>query len=150
MRKPLIAAALLMLPLLAACSNDQESAPPGTTAAASVAATTTATAPGPTSPSATTSVQAGATTTSGTTVSGPPLTAAEISESLQDKGKLDAKTADCIAAVYIDEGISQPGLRKILDSDYNSAAISPTDLGLTTSDIPKVAKATTRVVSECI
>ncbi|QLY30856.1 hypothetical protein H0264_00060 [Nocardia huaxiensis] len=145
MRKTLIAAALAMLPLLAACGSSDQSTAPSTSAAAatSVAATTTA---GTTSAAPTTTVKTG---TSTTTVSGAPLTAAEISKALQDKGSLDAKTANCIAEIYIDEGISQPGLRKILESDSTTGTLNVSDLGLTTSDIPKAVKATARVVSEC-
>ncbi|WP_067720784.1 hypothetical protein [Nocardia yamanashiensis] len=141
MRKSAFAIALLTLPLLSACTKAEQAVAPATTsAAASTSPAAASTAP---------KSSAAATTTPGSVPTGT-LSAGQISQSLQDKGHLDQKTADCIANIYVAEGISQSGIRVILNSDYTSGAASPTELGLTMDDVKKATAATKRVVSECI
>ncbi|MEV6068012.1 hypothetical protein AB0L82_15790 [Nocardia sp. NPDC052001] len=147
MRKSVIAAALLALPLLAACStNDSTPANLVTASSAPAAAVTTTASPGGTT--ATTSpAKSGAPTTSGTaTPGGSTLTAPQISKSLQDKGGLDAKTADCVAGIYIDTGLSDSGIQKLIDHGYNN----PATLNLTSEDFRKAGAAVKRITTECV
>ncbi|MFC9996448.1 hypothetical protein [Nocardia sp. NPDC127526] len=156
MKKTVAAVALLALPVLAACSTKESSTPAGPVAAPSTSAgvtsapvTTTSGAPASVVPPTTTT--SGATTTSGGVVASGGLTSEQISKSLQDKAKLNQQTANCIANIYIEEGISQSGLGKIIDEGYSSGSITinPATLGLSSDDFRKVSKATSRVVSEC-
>lgn len=151
MRKSVIAVALLALPLLSACSNSQEAATPTPTAPVSAttvsgAATTTpattvsgaATTPGA-SPGATTSP-------GGSAAPGGALTAGQISKALQDKGNLSQATADCVANIYIQEGLSDSGIQKIIDSANGT---NPAKVSLGTDDLIKAGKATKRIATEC-
>lgn len=144
MRKSVIAAALLALPLLAACStNDSTPANLVTASSAPAAAVTTTATPGAT----TSPTKSGAPTTSGTaTPGGSTLTAPQISKSLQDKGGLDAKTADCVAGIYIDTGLSDSGIQKLIDHGYNN----PATLNLTSEDFRKAGTAVKRITTECV
>ncbi|GAB2522561.1 hypothetical protein [Nocardia heshunensis] len=144
MRKSIVVAALIALPLLSACSNSQQAAPATTTpnavkATTSAPATTVSGAPGASGTPA-----AGATTTPG---SGSGLTADQISKALQDKGKLSQQTADCVANIYIQEGLSDSGIQKVIDSANGT---NPTTAGLSKDDLIKAAKATTRIATECV
>ncbi|WP_067694799.1 hypothetical protein [Nocardia jejuensis] len=143
MRKSAIAVALLALALLAGCGSDDTSSAPTT----SVAATSISVSgkPGATTPGASTP-PGGASPTSGATPSGGALSAAEISKNLQDKGQMDAQTADCIAKIYVEENLSQNALRKILETD---SAGNPLITGLTADDLRKAGTAAKRVVLEC-
>ncbi|MRH86563.1 hypothetical protein GFY24_03590 [Nocardia sp. SYP-A9097] len=145
MRKSAIAVALLALPLLAACSTEDKTGAPANlvSVTSTPAAVTSTTAPALTTTTAPTS--AAISTTSAVSTTGT-LTAPLISKSLQDKGGLDTKTADCIAGIYVDEGLSQSGIQKLIDHGYNN----PAGIGLTTDDLRKAGKATKRIVSECI
>ncbi|MGW4241743.1 hypothetical protein [Nocardia sp. NPDC004722] len=148
MRKSIVVAALLALPLLSACSNSQEAAPATTTP---LAAKVTTTAPATTvsgaptvTPGASGTPAAGATTAPG---SGSGLTADQISKALQDKGKLSQATADCVANIYIQEGLSDSGIQKVIDSANGT---NPAKAGLSTDDLIKAAKATSRIATECV
>ncbi|GAB4589710.1 hypothetical protein [Nocardia sp. IFM 10818] len=157
MKKTVAAVALLALPVLAACSTEESSTPAGPVAAPSTSAgvtsapvTTTSGAPAAVVPP-TTTAPGGVTTASGGAVASGVLTSEQISKSLQDKAKLNQQTANCIADIYIEEGISHSGLGKIIDEGYSSGSITinPATLGLSSDDFRKVSKATSRVVSEC-
>ncbi|MFE6863266.1 hypothetical protein [Nocardia sp. NPDC057668] len=148
MRKSVFAAALLALPLLAACGTDESSTAPTTLAPVSSAPVTTspgATTAPLTSGSAPKSTTKSDATTPGAVPSGA-LAVPIISQSLQDKGGLDAKTADCVAKIYVDEDLSQNGLTKIIEKGNTN---NPAELGLSMDDLRKAASAATRVVKEC-
>ncbi|WP_067574748.1 hypothetical protein [Nocardia acidivorans] len=148
MRKTALAVALLALPLLAACSSQDKSGAPATVVSvtSTPAAAVTTTAPAVTgTTSATTSSGVVSATTSGAPASGA-LTAPQISKSLQDKAGLDSKTADCVAGIYVDAGLSQSGIQKLIDHGYNN----PVGVGLTGDDLRKAGTATKRIVTECI
>ncbi|MFE2998474.1 hypothetical protein ACFXG4_26150 [Nocardia sp. NPDC059246] len=137
MRKFVVVVALLALPLLSACSNDQQSATPATTTAV------TATSAAATSVSGAPTTSAGATTSPG----GSALTAEQISKALQDKGKLSQPTADCVANIYLQEGLSDSGIQKIIDSANGT---NPAKVSLGTEDLIKAGKATKRIATECV
>ncbi|MFJ4658619.1 hypothetical protein ACIP5Y_45740 [Nocardia sp. NPDC088792] len=139
MRKSVVVVALLALPLLSACSNSQQSAP----ATTSAAATTTTAAPTTSSGAPTTSPTTGPGATGGPSVS-------DISKALQDKGKLSQTDADCIANIYVQEGLSQSGIQKLID-DANTTQPTPTStkIDLTGDDLLKAAKAAKRIATEC-
>ncbi|MGW5111742.1 hypothetical protein [Nocardia sp. NPDC004123] len=139
MRKSVVVVALLALPLLSACSNDQQSATPATTTAPAVTATSAAA----TSVSGAPATSAGATTSPG----GSALTAEQISKALQDKGKLGQQTADCVAGIYLQEGLSDSGIQKIIDSANGT---NPAKVSLGTEDLIKAGKATKRIATECV
>ncbi|MEC3914401.1 hypothetical protein [Nocardia sp. CDC160] len=143
LRKSIVAAALLALPLLSACSNSQDS----------VTAASTTPAPASVTSAAKTTVSGAPTTSPGATTapggSGAPgggLTAEQISKALQDKGKLSATTADCVANIYIQEGLSDSGIQKIIDSANGT---NPAKVSLGTDDLVKAGKATKRIATEC-
>ncbi|MFB8009780.1 hypothetical protein [Nocardia sp. NPDC056000] len=148
MRKSVIAAALLALPLLAACStNDSTPANLVTASSAPAAAVTTTATPGGSTTTTTSPAKSGAPTTSGAaTPGGSTLTAPQISKSLQDKGGLDAKTADCVAGIYIDTGLSDSGIQKLIDHGYTN----PATLNLTSEDFRKAGTAVKRITTECV
>ncbi|MEU6587317.1 hypothetical protein [Nocardia sp. NPDC046763] len=139
MRKSVVVVALLALPLLSACSNDQKSANPATTTPPAVTATS----------AAATSVSGAPATSSGATSSpgGSALTADQISKALQDKGKLSQQTADCVANIYLQEGLSDSGIQKIIDSANGT---NPAKVSLGTEDLIKAGKATKRIATECV
>ncbi|AYF75969.1 hypothetical protein D7D52_21385 [Nocardia yunnanensis] len=145
MRKSIVAVALLALPLLAACSSNSQQAAPATSAPK--AATTSA--PATTVSGAPTSMSGAPTTTPGAGAGAPGsgLTAAQVSKALQDKGKLSAPTADCIATIYVQEGLSDSGIQKIIDS-ANGA--NPAAVSLGAADLAKAGKATKRIATECV
>ncbi|MGV9415384.1 hypothetical protein ACWDOP_36265 [Nocardia sp. NPDC003693] len=148
MRKSVLAVALLALPLLAACGTDESSTAPTTLAPVSSSAPVT-TSPGATTPKTTVSAPKSTTESDATTPGSVPsgaLAVPVISQSLQDKGGLDAKTADCVAKIYVEEDLSQNALTKIAQSGN---AANPTELGLSVDDLRKAAAAATRVVKEC-
>ncbi|WP_369638077.1 hypothetical protein [Nocardia sp. JMUB6875] len=150
MRKSVVAVALLALPLLSACSNSQEAATPTPTAAVSATSAAATTTPA-------TTVSGGATTTPGTSpgattspggsaAPGGTLTVDQVSKALQDKGKLSQTTADCVANIYIQEGLSDSGIQKIIDSANST---NPAKVSLGTDDLIKAGKATKRIATEC-
>lgn len=138
MRKSVVVVALLALPLLSACSNSQQSAP-----ATTGASVTTTAAPTTSSGAPTTSPTTGPGATGGPSV-------ADISKALQDKGKLSQTDADCIANIYVQEGLSQSGIQKLID-DANTTQPTPTStkIDLTGDDLLKAAKAAKRIATEC-
>ncbi|MEV6068013.1 hypothetical protein AB0L82_15795 [Nocardia sp. NPDC052001] len=75
----------------------------------------------------------------------------DISKSLQNGGLKDAKLADCAAKLFVNEGISQDGLRLMIKSDNKSATgTDPESLGMSTADADKARSATNKIVSECL
>ncbi|MFD6352604.1 hypothetical protein [Nocardia tengchongensis] len=146
MRKSVVVVALLALPLLsAACTNDQTAATPTPSAAPTSAALISGSglpslSPGVTIPGLT----PGATTPGGAVGA---LTAAEISKALQDKGKLNQQTADCVAGIYLQEGLSDSGIQKIIESANGT---NPTKVSLGTDDLLKAGKAGKRIATECV
>lgn len=78
------------------------------------------------------------------------LTQADIAKSLRDKGLQDQRLADCAAKIYVDEGISQSGLRTMISNEYDSKAADPETLGMTKTDADKARTATGKIVKECI
>ncbi|WP_332838892.1 hypothetical protein [Nocardia bovistercoris] len=79
----------------------------------------------------------------------PQVTAADLSRSLQEKGIKDANLADCAAKVYVDEGISQAGLRILLKSD-DTKAVDPETLGMSKQDADLARSATRKIAGACI
>ena len=79
----------------------------------------------------------------------PAITQADLSKSLQDKGLKDKGLADCAAKVYVEQGISQDGLRKMIGSEYDSKAADPTNYGMSKDDGDKAREANTKIFSDC-
>ncbi|MEU1208985.1 hypothetical protein [Nocardia sp. NPDC005825] len=76
---------------------------------------------------------------------------ADVSKALQDGGLKDAKLADCAAKVYVDQGISQDGLRIMIKNDAKSAAATdPESLGMSKEDAEKARAATNKIVTDCL
>ncbi|MGW4355754.1 hypothetical protein ACWELJ_27050 [Nocardia sp. NPDC004582] len=150
MRKSVVVVALLALPLLSACANSQQAATPTPTPAGvptSVAPTSGSGLP-TTLPSGLPALPSGVSLPASIPASPAvgALTAAEISKALQDKGKLSQQTADCVAGIYIQEGLSDSGIQKIIES-ANGA--NPTKVNLGTEDLLKAGKAGKRIATEC-
>ncbi|MEU1208986.1 hypothetical protein [Nocardia sp. NPDC005825] len=151
MRKSVVVVALLALPLLSACANSQQAATPTPTPAGvptSVAPTSGSGLP-TTLPSGLPTLPSGVTLPS--SIAATPgavgaLTAAEISKALQDKGKLSQQTADCVAGIYLQEGLSDSGIQKIIESANGT---NPTKVSLGTEDLLKAGKAGKRIATEC-
>lgn len=79
----------------------------------------------------------------------PTVTQADISKSLQDKGLKDKSLADCAAKVYVDQGISQEGLRKMIGDEYDAKAADPNNFGMSSDDADKAREANTKIFTEC-
>ncbi|MEV6393058.1 hypothetical protein [Nocardia xishanensis] len=122
-----IAVVCIAVPLLAGCGDDSSAeSGPSTT----VAASTTATATG------TVALPAG------------DLSQADIATVLAGKG-LPPNQSACVARIYVEEKVSQDGLRRILGADL-SGPVDPVLLGLSAEDQTRVGAATRRMVQECI
>lgn len=81
----------------------------------------------------------------------PAVTQADLSKALQDSGLKDTTLADCAAKIYVDQGISQAGLRVMIDKNANATQIGdPEQLGMSKEDSEKAKTATNRIVSECL
>ncbi|MBF6137059.1 hypothetical protein IU501_29200 [Nocardia otitidiscaviarum] len=81
----------------------------------------------------------------------PAVTQADLSKALQDSGLKDTALADCAAKLYVDEGISQDGLRVMIDKEANvTGSVEPEELGMSKEDSDKAKAATNRIVSECL
>jgi hypothetical protein len=80
----------------------------------------------------------------------PAITQTDLAKSLQDKGLQDQKLAECAAKVYVEQGISQEGLRKMIGSEYDTKAVDPSTLGMSKEDADKAREATGKIVSECL
>ncbi|GAA5047604.1 hypothetical protein [Nocardia callitridis] len=79
-----------------------------------------------------------------------PVTQADISKSLQDKGLKNQELADCSAKVFIDQGISQDGLRVLISEKYDANATDKQNLGMSADDASKSREASSRIATECI
>ncbi|MEV0341071.1 hypothetical protein AB0H49_18795 [Nocardia sp. NPDC050713] len=130
MRRTVIAVACVVLPLLAGCGDE-----------ASTASTTAAT-----STESIASVTSAATST--VALPAGDLGQADIASALAGKG-LPPKQSECVARIYVEEKISQDGLRRILGADL-SGPVDPVLLGLSAEDRTRVGTATQRMVQECI
>ncbi|MVU80121.1 hypothetical protein GPX89_23100 [Nocardia sp. ET3-3] len=142
MRKSVVVVALCALPLLSACSNSQQAATPTPTAPTSAVVA----APSTTVSGMPTTAPGGSGAPGGSASPGNGLTAEQISKALQDKGKLSQATADCVADIYIQEGLSDSGIQKIIDSANGT---NPAKVSLGSDDLIKAGKATKRIATEC-
>jgi hypothetical protein len=79
----------------------------------------------------------------------PAVTQADLAKSLQE-GLKDRQLADCAAKVYVDQGISQEGLRKMISSEYDTKVADPTTFGMSKEDAEKARQATNKIVSDCL
>ncbi|WP_405486907.1 hypothetical protein [Nocardia sp. NBC_00511] len=148
MKKSIAVVAFAALPLLAACSNSQQAASPtSSTAPAAVTSATTVSGTPTATPGATPSSGASVGPGASTTATSGGLSVDQVSKALQDKGKLSQQNADCVAGIYVQEGLSQSGIQKIIDS-ANGA--DPGKLSLSTEDLIKAGKATKRIATECV
>ncbi|WP_433600081.1 hypothetical protein ACQPXH_31710 [Nocardia sp. CA-135953] len=79
----------------------------------------------------------------------PAVTQADLAKSLQDKGLKDKNLADCAAKLYVDQGISQEGLRKMVSDEYDAKAADANNFGMSQSDADKAREANTKIFTEC-
>ncbi|MFI7001386.1 hypothetical protein [Nocardia sp. NPDC050175] len=80
----------------------------------------------------------------------PTVTQADLAKSLQDKGLKSQQLADCAAKLFIDQGISQEGLRVMVSNEYDTKAADQETLGMSKDDAEKARTASTRIATECI
>lgn len=80
----------------------------------------------------------------------PTITQADLSKSLQSSGLKDAKLADCAAKLYVDEGISQDGLRKMTKPGSNAQVADGSMGGLSKEDSDKARAATQKIATTCV
>ncbi|MEU2036111.1 hypothetical protein [Nocardia amamiensis] len=80
----------------------------------------------------------------------PTVTQTELAQSLQDKGLKNKQLADCAAKVFIDQGISQAGLRVMVSDEYDVKAPNQETLGMSKEDADKARSASSRIASECM
>ncbi|MFR9750547.1 hypothetical protein ACL02S_05875 [Nocardia sp. 004] len=80
----------------------------------------------------------------------PTVTQADIAKSLQDKGLDNAELANCAARIFVDQGISQAGLRALISDEYDTKAPDPETLGMSAEDADKARAASSRIAGECI
>ncbi|MFD6155115.1 hypothetical protein ACFWF7_16460 [Nocardia sp. NPDC060256] len=78
------------------------------------------------------------------------VTQADLAKSLQDKGLKSQQLADCAAKLFIDQGISQEGLRVMVSNEYDTKAADQETLGMSKDDAEKARTASTRIATECI
>ncbi|WP_405486909.1 hypothetical protein [Nocardia sp. NBC_00511] len=75
----------------------------------------------------------------------------DVSKALQDGGLKDVKLADCAAKIYVDQGISQSGLRLMIKNDAKTAtATDPESMGMSKDDADKARAATSKIVTDCL
>ncbi|QIS16541.1 hypothetical protein [Nocardia arthritidis] len=79
----------------------------------------------------------------------PKVTAADLSKALRDKGVRDQGFTDCAAKIYVDEGISQDGLRAMIGSEYDKKAADPNTLGMSKEDADKARSANDKIFKQC-
>ncbi|MET7771399.1 hypothetical protein [Nocardia sp. NPDC005366] len=79
-----------------------------------------------------------------------PVTAADISRSLQDKGLPSKGLADCAAELYVAEGISQAGLRTLISDEYDNKAVDQETLGMSKEDADRARAAAAKIGTECV
>ncbi|ATL71174.1 hypothetical protein [Nocardia terpenica] len=78
----------------------------------------------------------------------PTITQADLSKSMQSGG-LDPKVADCAAKIYVEEGISQDGLRLMSKPGTNTQSPDPGTMGLSKDDAAKAKSAVQKFVQQC-
>ncbi|MFI9506907.1 hypothetical protein [Nocardia sp. NPDC052566] len=87
---------------------------------------------------------------SGKEAAPPAVTQADLAKSLQTKGLQDKKFADCAAKIYVDQGISQDGLRAMIGNEFDGKVADRDTLGMSKEDAEKARAATNKIVTECI
>ncbi|WP_107653233.1 hypothetical protein [Nocardia suismassiliense] len=80
----------------------------------------------------------------------PAVTQADLAKSLQAKGLKSQQLADCAAKLFIEQGISQDGLRVLISDEYDTKAADQETLGMNKEDAEKARTARTRIASECM
>ncbi len=80
----------------------------------------------------------------------PQITQQDLSKSLQSSGLKDPQLADCAAKIYVNQGISQDGLRLMTKPGTNAQAQDPATMGLSKDDADKARTATQKIVTDCI
>ena len=80
----------------------------------------------------------------------PAITQADLSKALQSSGLKDPDLADCAAKIYVNEGISQDGLRLMTKPGTNAQQSDPSTMGLSKDDAAKAQDATKKIVTDCI
>ncbi|WP_216901095.1 hypothetical protein [Nocardia alni] len=80
----------------------------------------------------------------------PQITQQDLSKSLQSSGLKDPNLADCAAKIYVNQGISQDGLRLMTKPGTNAQAQDPATMGLSKDDADKARTATQKIVTDCI
>lgn len=80
----------------------------------------------------------------------PTVTQADLAKSLHDKGLKSQQLADCAAKVFVDQGISQAGLRVMISDKYDAKAADQETLGMSKEDADKARAASGRIAGECM
>jgi hypothetical protein len=81
----------------------------------------------------------------------PTVTEADLAKSLQASGLPDnPQLANCAAKVYMDEGISQDGLRKMTKPGSAAPSADGTMGGLSKEDTDKVRSASEKIATQCM
>ncbi|MBF6164141.1 hypothetical protein IU486_05040 [Streptomyces gardneri] len=80
----------------------------------------------------------------------PTVTQADLAKSLQDKGLKNKQLADCAAKVFVDQGISQDGLRIMISDEYDTKTPNQETLGMSKEDADKARAASGRIAGECM
>ncbi|WP_330233546.1 hypothetical protein OHA40_14360 [Nocardia sp. NBC_00508] len=78
------------------------------------------------------------------------VTQADLAQSLQDKGLKNKQLADCAAKVFVEQGISQAGLRVMISDEYDAKSPNQETLGMTKEDADKARAASGRIAGECM
>ena len=81
----------------------------------------------------------------------PTVTEADLAKSLQASGLPDnPQLATCAAKIYVGEGISQDGLRKMTQPGSAAPSADGTMGGLSKDDTDKVRSASQKIATECV
>ncbi|GAA5102468.1 hypothetical protein [Nocardia iowensis] len=80
----------------------------------------------------------------------PTVTQADLAKSLQDKGIKSKQLADCAAKLFVEQGISQEGLRVMMSDKYDTTAPDQQTLGMNADDAQKARTASSRIATECM
>ncbi|PXX65360.1 hypothetical protein DFR70_104424 [Nocardia tenerifensis] len=80
----------------------------------------------------------------------PTVTQADLAKSLRDKGLKSQQLADCAAKLFVEQGISQEGLRVMVSDEYDTKAADQETLGMSKADAEKARTAGARVATECM
>ncbi|MBF6128014.1 hypothetical protein [Nocardia brasiliensis] len=85
-----------------------------------------------------------------TAAAAPAVTQADLAKSLQDKGLKNKELAECAAKLFVEQGISQDGLRVMVSDEYDTKAADQQTLGMSKEDAEKARTASTRIATECM